>query len=149
MATANQTLGQFGEQRVVKTCACPSCKRSHTLVRLPPNFKCADVICDFCGYLAQVKTTTATDTSVIPRHVMGAAWTPQHARMDAGIYFPLFLVLTTKNRREFKIYYLSADLQREEIFTPRAPLSAAAKRAGWQGFTYNLDPVRSYFVRLV
>ena len=34
---------------MVKSCSCPRCKRSDTLVRLPPNFKCADIICDFCG----------------------------------------------------------------------------------------------------
>jgi hypothetical protein len=83
MATARQVLGLFGEQRVVQDCACPRCKRAKTLVRLPPNFKCADVICDFCGYLAQVKTTTANDVNVVPRTLLGAAWGPQKARMDA------------------------------------------------------------------
>src|SRR3954454_19856941 len=49
MATARQQLGEFGEQRVVKDCSCLRCKRPGSLLRLPPNFKCADVICDFCG----------------------------------------------------------------------------------------------------
>ncbi len=53
MATARHQLGKFGEQRVVKECACPRCKRLKSLVRLPANFKCADVICGFCGYLAK------------------------------------------------------------------------------------------------
>ena len=79
---------------MVNDCICPSCKRNRTLVRLPTNFKCADLICDFCGYLAQVKTATKTDISVVPNQVMGAAWGPQQERMKAGIYFPLFLVLT-------------------------------------------------------
>jgi type II restriction enzyme len=48
------------------------------------------VICDFCGYLAQVKTKALTK---IPATLAGAAWIPQKERMDAGIYFPLFLVL--------------------------------------------------------
>ena len=51
MATARQELGTFGEKHVAQQCACPKCKRSKTLVLLPPNFKCADLICDFCGYL--------------------------------------------------------------------------------------------------
>src|SRR5688500_9970616 len=58
MATARQVLGRFGETIVAKECACPKCKRSQTLKRLPNNFKCADLICDFCGYLAQVKAAT-------------------------------------------------------------------------------------------
>lgn len=149
MATARQVLGEFGEQKVVKDCACPSCKHDRTLVCLPTNFKCADVICNFCGYLAQVKTAKVTDISVLPRQVMGAAWGPQRERMDAGIYFPLYLVLAAQEGRKYAIYYLSADLQKREIFKARNPLSPTAKRAGWQGFYYDVEPVRSCFVRLV
>ena len=92
MATTRQLLGNFGEKCVVQYCACPRCKRAKTLVRLPNNFKSADVICDFCGYLAQVKTTCVKDVGTVPKSVLGAAWKPQKERMDAAIYFPLFLV---------------------------------------------------------
>jgi hypothetical protein len=148
VATERQTLGTFGEKCVTKDCACPRCKRSRTLVRLPANFRCADVICDFCGYLAQVKASTVESPDRVPRQVLGAAWQPQMERMQAGIYFPLFLVLSTRQKTAYAIYYLSADLQRPEMFKVRKPLSAAARRAGWTGFTYNLDPVRSALVRL-
>ena len=73
MPTENQSLGEFGEQQVVKNCRCPSCKRERTLVRLPKNFKCADLICDFCGYLAQVKTASKADISVVPKQVLGSS----------------------------------------------------------------------------
>jgi hypothetical protein len=149
MATTRQDLGAFGETRVARECSCPRCKRERTLVRLPPNFKCADVICDFCGYLGQVKTTTARVVSVLPRQVLGAAWGPQYERMQAGIYFPLFLVLATAGFASHAIYYLSADLQRPEMFKPRKALSATARRAGWIGFMYDLASVREAFVRLV
>ena len=56
-------------------------------------FKCADVLCDFCGYLAQVKASTSRDGATPPKRLPGAAWGPQKQRTDAGIYFPLFLVL--------------------------------------------------------
>lgn len=56
--------------------------------------------------------------------------------MGAGIYFPLFLVVIAP--RSFAIYYLSADVQTPEMFVPRRPLSATARRAGWQGFMYDL-----------
>ena len=146
--TRKQALGRFGEELVAKTCRCPSCKRVRTLARLPRNFKCADLICDFCGYLAQVKTKTQPDVSHIPETVLGAAWGPQRERMEAGIYFPVFLILTTKNRSEHAIYYLSDDLQENDMFIARKPLSQDAKRAGWQGFTYVLGPYRSRLVRL-
>ena len=148
MATAHQTLGLFGEQQVTRDCLCPRCKRARTLVRLPTNFKCADVICDFCGYLAQVKTAHTSKIDTIPKKVLGAAWKPQMERMRAAIYFPLFLVLVAKKTKRYSIFYLSADLQNSMIFRPRSPLSLKARRAGWQGFTYNLEPVRGCFVRL-
>jgi type II restriction enzyme len=149
VATANQQLGLFGESKVVKDCACPKCKRSRTLVRLPTNFKCADVICDFCGYLGQVKAARVNDIDVIPKAVLGAAWKPQKERMDAAIYFPLFLVLVGKNSRGYAIYYLSADLQNPALFSARSPLSETVRRAGWQGFIYQTGPIADRFVRLV
>jgi hypothetical protein len=91
MATSMQKIGQFGEQRVVSDCACPRCKRSQTLVQLPNNFRCADLICDFCGFLAQVKAARVTDITKIPSELPGGAWGPQRARMAAGIYFPLYI----------------------------------------------------------
>jgi type II restriction enzyme len=148
MPTAHQELGVFGEQKVVQKCACPKCKRSRTLVRLPTNFKCADVICDFCGYLGQVKAARVKDITKIPKAVLGAAWKPQKERMDAAIYFPLFLVLASENLKQHAIYYLAADLQKPELFRPRSPLSKNARRAGWQGFIYETDQARNSFVRL-
>jgi hypothetical protein len=116
--------------------------------RLPNNFKCADVICDFCGYLGQVKAARVNDVSILPKSVLGAAWGPQKARMDAAIYFPLFLVLAAKTSKEYSIFYLAADLQRPDIFNPRNPLSSKARRTGWQGFIYDLTNVRDHFIRL-
>lgn len=148
MATGKQELGEFGENIVAKKCSCPSCKRGKTLVKLPPNFKCADLICNFCGYLAQVKTVTTTKIDRIPSNVMGASWGPQRERMESGIYFPLYLVLATAGRKTYSIFYLSADLQPPELFKPRLPLSGKAKRAGWTSFRYDLKAVEGRLVRL-
>jgi hypothetical protein len=147
MPTPRQVLGARGETLVTKFCGCARCKRNGTLRRLPTNFKCADVICDFCGYLAQVKAASVSDVGKVPRAVLGAAWGPQKERMDAGIYFPLFLVLVNK-RKKSAIYYLSADVQTRKIFKPRKPLSDRARRKGWRGFIYNLATVKNALVRL-
>ncbi len=149
MATAKQELGALGERLVVRYCACPRCKQARTLVALPPNFKCADIICDFCGYLGQVKASTSKDGRTPPRLLLGAAWGPQKQRMDSGIYFPLFLVLVAPGLGRFSIHYLSADLQTPELFRERPPLSATARRAGWTGFYYDLERVRDRLVLLV
>jgi hypothetical protein len=137
MATANQVLGRWGETLVAKKFACPRCKRFFTLRRLPPNFKCADIVCDFCGYLAQVKTATVSDVMKVPSSILGAAWKPQRERMKAGIYFPLFIVL--RNGNKSAVYYLPTEFQKPSLFKKRAPLSASARRAGWQGFSYDLS----------
>jgi hypothetical protein len=147
MATANQELGKLGEELVCRHSNCPRCKRTKTLKRLPQNFKCADVICDFCGYLAQVKTSRSDAIDSVPDTVLGAAWGPQKERMDSGIFFPLFLVLLAPDK-SYACYYLSADLQSPDIFSPRNPLSLTARRAGWQGFMYILKHRKSAFVRV-
>lgn len=148
MATEKQKLGEFGEEVVVKNCCCPKCKKEKTLKLLPKNFKCADVICDFCGYLGQVKSKSVKDISRIPKQILGAAWKPQKERMEAGIYFPLFIVLIYDS--DYSIFYLSADLQVPEMFIARKPLSSNAQRAGWQGFIYDMRRVPSgAVVRLI
>lgn len=149
-ATDKQNLGILGEQLVVKACLCPKCKRAKTLKRLPTNFKCADIVCDFCGYLAQVKASNVTKVAALPKKIPGAAWGPQKERMEAGIYFPLFLVLINKQKpADFAIYYLSADLQTPDLFKAREKLKETAKRAGWRGFHYHFKDLSDRIVRVV
>ena len=145
MSTDKQKLGNWGEKLVARKCSCPKCKKERTLKTLPLNFKCADIVCDFCGYLAQVKSRTVKDVDTLPSHIPGAAWGPQKERMDAGIYFPLYIVL--KAERKSAVYYLPVDYQDEEIFVKRKPLSEDAKRAGWQGFNYNLSILEKGIIR--
>lgn len=90
MGTAKQVLGSFGEVEVCRNIACPSCKRSRSLKPLPVNFKCADLICDFCGYLCQVKTASVAAIDKVPDQVLGAAWGVQKERMESGIFFRCF-----------------------------------------------------------
>lgn len=136
--TSRQDLGDRGEKAVTKL-PCPRCKRAGTLRQLPANFKCADVICDFCGYLAQVKTTARKDITLLPPSLMGAAWGPQTERMAAGIYFPLFIVVVSVDGKNPAIYYLPADLQVPAMFQRRNPLGPNARRAGWTGYQLRLD----------
>jgi type II restriction enzyme len=136
--TRRQLLGDLGECAVTRL-PCPRCKRERTLKRLPTNFRCADIICDFCGYLAQVKTTEREDVEQLPRSLLGAAWGPQRDRMDAGVFFPLFIVTVTPDHRKKAIYYLPADLQSRHMFQQRKALGPTAKRAGWTGYQLRLD----------
>jgi len=59
--------------------------------------------------------------------------------MEAGIFFPLFIVLVSPDRKSKAIYYLPADLQQPEMFQKRNPLAEGARRAGWTGYQLRLD----------
>lgn len=149
MPTIKQQTGNYGELAVVRNCDCPRCGKYRTLKQLKNNFKCVDLICEFCGFLAQVKSSTAKKIDTLPKTILGAAWEPQKERMDAGIRFPLYLVRVTDDLKQNAIYYLAADHQPLNMFRPRCPLSPTARRAGWQGFNYDIDIVKDLFVRLV
>lgn len=108
---------------------------------LRANFQCADLICKFCGYLAQVKSMTLDDEAEgFPRHIRGAGWRPQHEQIIAGIYHGLFLVGFSKAGRLRLIDYVPADILRgsPKIFEPYV-LGPSARRAGHPMFNYNLD----------
>lgn len=149
MATEIQKLGKKGKELVRKNLECPKCKRMKTLNLLRNNFKCANLICDFCGYLAQVRTNLVDNIDDFPQAVRGGAWEPLKERMDAGIFFPVFFVFILKgNSRKFSIFYLPTDLQNEAMFIPRSPLKATAQRKGWQGYMLDGAEIAKRVLRL-
>jgi hypothetical protein len=150
MATEKQELGEGGERLVAQHVRCPGCKPSvKTFKILPRNFKCADLICDFCGYLAQVKSKSVKGplSNRCPDSILGAAWGPQHERMEAGVYFSLYVVLVNDSGKA-AISFLPRDLQTRDMFVERKPLSSSARQAGWQGFIIRMDKALSSDVRL-
>jgi type II restriction enzyme len=66
---------------------------------------------------------------------------PQHEQIIAGIYHGLFLVGFSADGQLVRIDYVPAHILQTtpDVFQPRKPLSDTARRAGWQGFVYNLD----------
>lgn len=147
--TEKQAIGTKGERLVISNVDCFRCKRKRTLKPLVTNFKCADLICDFCGYLAQVKTSERVNIEKFPNLVPGAAWEPQKERMDAGIFFPIFFVLiSTMNDKRYSVWYLPTDFQNENMFKKRAPLKATARRAGWVGYNLNGKEIKEFARRI-
>ena len=137
--TEKQETGDLGECVVSKYVPCPGCKGKGKLKLLQSGFKAADVICDFCGYLAQVKTTHQNSIDELPKTLLGSSWKVQEERMNAGIFIPLFVVVLSKNNRKGSIWFLPRDLQTREMFEPRKRLEPPAQRAGWQGCIINLE----------
>lgn len=143
MPTDRQDLGRRGEKAVCDHVVCPRCNRARQLRALPQNFECVDVICKFCGFLAQVKATTVeAGTSTRPDRILGAAWQPQHQRIINGIFHALYIV-SFSGRTLIRIDYIPAHIleAHPSVFKPRKALSETAKRAGWQGFMYDLSEV--------
>ena len=133
MPTDRQSRGNKGEVFIAKHMPCLKCKRHKTLKQLPNNFKCADLICDFCSHTSQVKTFQKV-TEGLPDTVLGAAWGPQIERMNSGIYHALWFVRVDTKDRVQEVWLLPSELQTQDLFQPRRPLSDTAKRAGWQGY---------------
>lgn len=134
MVSEKKTLGDAGEKLIAKLVICPKCKRGD-LRLLRQNFKCADLICEFCGFLAQVKSKHVSQLpDQFNGNLLGGAWKPQEERMDAGIYFSLYIVLVDEDNRYARIFFLPQELQTRDTFQPRKPLGENAQRAGWQGF---------------
>ena len=107
--TAKQVPGRKGEDTVRARIACPRCRRPKTLTSLPANFECADVICKFCGFLAQVKAVTISGDQ-LPARVLGAAWGPQHEQIVGGIFQPLFVVAFGSAGSLVRIDYVPAHI---------------------------------------
>lgn len=59
------------------------------------------------------------DLAPFRRQYWERTWGPQRERMEASIFFPLFLVLVGGS----SIFYLSPELQSRAMFRPRSPLS--------------------------
>ena len=112
-------MGDLGEKLVVQTCSCPKCKRKRTLRPLPANFRCADVICDFCGYLGQVKAATVSDVDVPPKTILGAAWKPQFERMQRESTSPCSSCSSTGGKERSTTFLL---ICRTHLSSNHAPL---------------------------
>ena len=140
MTTVLQQTGDDGEELVRKFCNCPRCNHKGRFRKLTSGFKSVDLICEFCGFVAQVKTKTVRNIDKVPSTILAGAWSVQKERVDAGIVNPLFIVLRNgKDKSKFAIYYLASEHQKVEMFIPRNPLSEKARRAGWQGFYYKFS----------
>ncbi len=138
---ANAETGRQGEAAVTRLVACPRCGRKPGHLRpLEAGFQCADVICKFCGFLAQVKATRVSPEKR-PTRVLGGSWTPQHEQILADIFQALFIVTLDSSGRPHSIYYVPAHILRAHpsVYKPRNPLPPTARRPNFRGFVYDLS----------
>jgi len=76
---------------------------------------------------------------------------PQQDQIVAGIFHALFVVAFSPSRGLTSIDYVPGHILQAapDVFEPRNPLSASAKRAGWTGFNYNLAKLPKIGVKRV
>ncbi len=83
---------------------------------------------------------------------MSGAWEPQHARILAGIYNGLYLAGFKQNGRNLiRIDYVPPHVLEAtpQVFEPRKPLGAKAKRAGWKGYMLNVGKLPAVGIQQV
>ncbi|MEX2242364.1 MAG: DpnI domain-containing protein [Fimbriimonadaceae bacterium] len=137
--TPRALTGRRGEAAVTRLVACPRCSRPRHLRPLEAGFQCADVICKFCGFLAQVKATMVSPDRR-PSRLLGGSWARQHEQILADIFQALFIVTLAQNGKPIAIYYVPSHILRAHpaVYRPRNALAATARRPNFRGFMYDL-----------
>lgn len=104
------------------------------------GFPCVDVICKFCGLLAQVKSTTAT-VNDRPTRALGANWAPQKEQILRDIFHALYVVSIVRGEAE-RIWYVPAHMLRVNpaAFRPGGITRDGSNRLR-QGFSYDLRAI--------
>ena len=115
---------------------CPSDR----LLKLPVNTPVSDFVCTQCGRLYQLKAKNGRFRNVVP----GSEYNTMLAAVRAN-RAPEFILAEYDIRWSMVVWLRAlpgAQLVEERI-VPRKPLSASARRAGWQGCNLNIDGLRS------
>lgn len=136
--TVQQAAAEAGEVAVCKKVACPRCARPR-LTRLPNNFDCADVICRFCGFMAQVKSVTSA-SGEWPNTIPGGSWPRQQEQIIGGIFHALFVVaFEPKKRHLVSIDYVPSHVLQAvpDAYVPRKPTHPAGRSNPFLGFRYD------------
>jgi type II restriction enzyme len=132
--------GRLGEEAVVRHVACPQCGKRKLTRLVEPGFPCVDIICKFCGFLAQVKSTTAT-LSDRPTRALGANWAPQKEQILRDIFHALYVVSIVEGEAE-RIWYIPAHMLRVNpaAFKPGSVTRDGRNRRR-QTFSYDLGVI--------
>lgn len=114
---------------------CLNCARD-SLGRLPPNTPVADFVCPACNATYQLKSKDGRFGDLL----VGAAYETTLSAVHRG-EMPAYVLVEYDRRRSTIVYAdaLPGALIDETRVIARRPLSASARRAGWQGCTINVS----------
>ena len=132
----SRIIGEACEIYTSNNIKCIKC--NNELKKLKPNEKFKDFICIKCNQLYQLKAKTFSKSQVEKVKItkslklIGAEYSTTLKGLDNKIDYIIILYeksnLTIKN-----ILYVNHENINNECIIARKPLSATAKRAGWQG----------------
>ncbi len=118
LAKSRKSIGDSAEKIVCSRLTCPMCKIGK-FRRFRENFEAVDIVCSFCKHAAQVKAHAVRDweTEEVTK-LPGASWKTQKEHLEAGKYYPLYVMLHYR-KEPCKILYLPVEFQIPQMFQPR------------------------------
>lgn len=131
-------------ERLFITQSCPKCHKHGGLKKYTANKKSKDVVCQHCHKQYQIKSCQKSAAGHT-LSLIGAEYTTTLASIREGeIDYVIYLYSDMgTNFRINKIYLVKNQDISDACIIPRKPLSATAKRAGWQGCTLKFDKFTS------
>ncbi len=133
----SRIVGEASEEYVKNNIKCIRCNNIN-FEKCKTNEKSKDLICISCNQKYQIKAKCATQkqiNSIINKNTfktIGGEYLTTLNNIDQNIDY--LIILYEKNSYKIqKILYIRNEYINQQCIIPRNPLSANAKRAGWQG----------------
>lgn len=132
----SRIIGEAMEECAI-TIPCPLCQ-SHSLMKYEANQKSKDVHCTHCLAQIQIKASKFTKKKQTVLTLLGAEYNTTRSSIQENDVHYLVFLYTDKNTIQ-DILFINRDNITDACIIPRKPLSATAKRAGWQGCVLRFD----------
>ncbi len=133
----SRIVGEASEEYVKNNIKCIRCNNIN-FEKCKTNEKSKDLICISCNQKYQIKAKCATQkqiNSIINKNTfktIGGEYLTTLNNIDQNIDY-LIILYEKKSYKIQKILYIKNEYINQQCIIPRNPLSANAKRAGWQG----------------
>lgn len=124
----SQRIRVMSETWVGKNIFCPVCGNPH-ICNLGNNMPVADLACDNCGEIFELKSKQGT----IGNKIVDGAYTTMIERINSLTNPDLFILNYSKNYQVTNLLIVPKYFFVETIIEKRKPLSMTARRAGWTG----------------
>lgn len=135
-ASASQIARVVTEAWVGSNLYCPSC--GNALRACPANTKTKDFDCSHCGEPFQLKSMTKPFKGVL----LGAEYSTTLKSVNRGLHPSLILLRYARpSMTVLDVQIVHRACITSSCIIPRKPLSATARRGGWQGCNIALDQI--------